>query len=98
MRVLYRTLQTSLRALRRNKMRSALTCVGISIGIAAVIAMVEIGQGSSQAIEQTIAKIGANVVQIDPSDSVKAGVSSGQGAGMNLTPADCDAIRKECGA
>jgi ABC-type antimicrobial peptide transport system permease subunit len=77
-------------------MRSALTCAGISIGIAAVIAMVEIGQGSSAVMEQTIARLGANVMQIDPSDAVKAGVSSGAGASVTLTPADADAIGREC--
>ena len=46
-------------------MRSALTCLGIIIGIAAVIAMVEIGQGSSHAIQQTIANMGVNQVGID---------------------------------
>jgi ABC-type antimicrobial peptide transport system permease subunit len=79
-------------------MRSALTCLGITIGIAAVITMVEIGQGSARAVQQTIASIGANVVQVDPSDAVKAGASSGSGGKMTLTPSDCDAIMRECSA
>jgi ABC-type antimicrobial peptide transport system permease subunit len=79
-------------------MRSALTCLGIVIGIAAVIAMMEIGQGSAYTLRQTIASIGANVVQIDPSDAMKSGVSSGAGGRVTLTPADCDAIRRECPA
>ena len=62
------TLRMALRALRRNIMRSVLTCLGIIIGIAAVIAMMEIGRGSSHSIEQTIASLGANVIQMDPSD------------------------------
>ena len=61
-----RILRMSLHALRRNVMRSGLTCLGIIIGIAAVIAMMEIGRGSSRSIEQTIASLGANVIQIDP--------------------------------
>ena len=85
-------------ALRRNLMRSALTCLGIVIGIAAVIAMMEIGRGSSYSIEQTIASIGANVVQIDPADVYVGGVSSGGGGDVTLTPADADAIQRECGA
>ena len=93
---MHRVLQTSLRGLRRNLMRSALTCLGIIIGIASVIAMVEIGQGSSDAMQQSIAKLGANVLQIDPSDAVKAGVSSGSGGQVTLTPMDADAIRNEC--
>jgi ABC-type antimicrobial peptide transport system permease subunit len=95
---LYRMMKTALRALRRHKMRSALTCLGIVIGIASVITMMEIGQGSSVAIQQIIGSLGANVVQIDPSDAVKAGVSSGGGDKVTLTPDDCDAIVRECSA
>jgi len=73
-RSFYRLLRTALHALRRHMMRSLLTCLGIVIGVAAVIAMMEIGQGSAYMIRQTMATLGANVVQIDPSDTVKAGV------------------------
>ena len=76
----YRVFRLALRALRRNIMRSLLTCLGIIIGIAAVIAMMEIGRGSSNSIEQTIASLGANVIQMDRNDSVVGGVSSGGGA------------------
>jgi ABC-type antimicrobial peptide transport system permease subunit len=76
--------------------RSALTCLGIIIGIASVIAMVEIGQGTTHALEQTIAKIGANVINIDPSDIVKAGVSGGAGSRVTLVPDDAEAILREC--
>jgi len=79
-------------------MRSLLTCLGIIIGIAAVIAMMEIGRGSSYSIEQTIASLGANVIQMDPRDSVVGGVSSGGGGRVTLTPADADAVRAECSA
>jgi ABC-type antimicrobial peptide transport system permease subunit len=75
-----------------------LTCLGIIIGIAAVIAMMEIGRGSSHSIEQTIASLGANVIQIDPSDTAVGGVSSGGGGQVTLTPEDADALRQECGA
>jgi ABC-type antimicrobial peptide transport system permease subunit len=88
----------ALHALRRNIMRSVLTCLGIIIGIAAVIAMMEIGQGSSYSIQQTIASIGANVVQIDPNDTVIGGVSSGGGGRVTLTPADAEAILRDCSA
>ncbi len=64
MKLFYRIFRTSLHALRRNVMRSVLTCLGIIIGIAAVIAMMEIGEGSSNAIQQTIASIGANQINI----------------------------------
>ena len=73
-------------------MRSALTCLGIVIGIASVIAIIEIGQGTSYSIQQTIAAIGANVIQIDPAHIVVGGVSSGAGGKPSLSPDDCDAI------
>jgi ABC-type antimicrobial peptide transport system permease subunit len=98
MHSLYRTLRTALRSLRRHIMRSALTCLGIVIGIASVIAIIEIGQGTNYSIQQTIAAIGANVIQIDPAHIVVAGVSSGAGGKPSLSPDDCDAILRECSA
>jgi ABC-type antimicrobial peptide transport system permease subunit len=92
------TLQTAFKALRRNIMRAALTVLGIVIGIAAVITMVEIGRGSASAIQSTMAAMGANVVQVDPSYSVSSGVRSGTGGRATLTPADCAAIQRECSA
>src|SRR3954470_8482601 len=77
-------------------MRSILTCLGIIIGIAAVIAMVEIGQGSSHAIQQTIASMGANQFGIEPQATSSGGVSAGAQSGLTLTPQDAEAIRREC--
>jgi ABC-type antimicrobial peptide transport system permease subunit len=79
-------------------MRSILTCLGIIIGIAAVITMMEIGQGSSHSIEEAISSVGANVIQIDPSDLVKQGIHMGSGASVTLIPDDADAIQRECSA
>ena len=98
MKDVLRILRMSLRALRRNVMRSVLTCLGIIIGIAAVIAMMEIGRGSAYSIEQAIASLGANVIQVDPNDTVIGGVSSGGGGRVTLTPADAEAILEECSA
>ena len=98
MHSLYRTLRTAIRSLRRHIMRSALTCLGIVIGIASVIAIIEIGQGTNYSIQQTIAAIGANVIQIDPSNVVIGGVSTGAGGKPSLSPDDCDAILRECSA
>src|SRR5436190_2129066 len=95
-RSIYRTSRTAIRALLRNVMRSRLTCLGIIIGIASVIAMAEIGQGSSNSIQQTIASMGANVVQIDPDAALRGGVSTGGGGRASLTAADADAIAREC--
>ena len=94
----YRTGRLALHALRRNVMRTALTCLGIIIGIAAVIAMMEIGRGSSHAIEQTIASLGANVIQMDPAHIIVGGVNSGAGGRPTLTPMDADALRQNCSA
>src|SRR5574340_907281 len=83
---MYRTFKMALRALRRNIMRTALTTLGIVIGVAAVIAMMEIGNGSSVAIQRTIASMGANNLLIMP----------GTGSVMTLTPQDAEAISREC--
>lgn len=92
-----RTGRMAFRALRRNVMRSALTCLGIIIGIAAVIAMMEIGGGSSRSIQHAIASLGASVIQIDPAEVSVGGVSSGRGGRATLTMQDADALRRECG-
>src|SRR5215469_17478241 len=92
------TFRTAFRALRRNIMRSVLTCLGIIIGIAAVIAMMEIGRGSTHSIEQTIASLGANVIQMDPQSTFVGGVSSGGGGEVTMTAEDADAVRHECSA
>src|SRR5438445_9035268 len=86
MHSIHRILRTPLHALRRNVMRSVLTCLGIIIGIAAVIAMMEIGQGSSYSIQQTIASMGANQLGIEPNATSSSGVSSGAATGVTLTP------------
>jgi ABC-type antimicrobial peptide transport system permease subunit len=93
-----RTLRLALRALRRNMMRAALTTLGIVIGVAAVIAMMEIGGGSSAAIQRTIASMGANNLSIRPGTAASGGVSFGAGSVMTLTPEDAEAIKKFCPA
>jgi ABC-type antimicrobial peptide transport system permease subunit len=85
-----------MRALRRHLMRSLLTCLGIVIGIAAVIAMMEIGHGTTQALRQTILSLGANVLQVEPGSSSSSGVHFGAGTCLTLTPQDCEAIIREC--
>jgi ABC-type antimicrobial peptide transport system permease subunit len=77
-------------------MRSLLTCLGLVIGIAAVIAQMEIGQGTAQAVQQTIATLGANFIQVEPGSSSSSGVHSGAGTCLTLTPQDCDAILRDC--
>src|SRR4051812_13657925 len=96
MNVYSRTFKSAGRALRRNVMRSALTCLGIIIGVAAVIAMMEIGHGASTAIQRSIASMGANTLLVLPGTAASGGVSWGSGSVMTLTPADCEAILREC--
>jgi ABC-type antimicrobial peptide transport system permease subunit len=91
-------LYTALRALRRNVMRSALTTLGIIIGVAAVIAMMEIGNGSSAAIQKTIASMGANILLVMPGTATSGGISFGSGSILTLTPQDADAIQREAPA
>ncbi len=90
--------RTALHGLRRNVMRAALTTLGIVIGVAAVIAMMEIGSGSSSAIQQTIASMGANNLLVLPGTASSGGVSFGAGSVMTLTPQDAEAILNECPA
>jgi ABC-type antimicrobial peptide transport system permease subunit len=92
----YKTLQTAVRGLRRNLMRSLLTCLGLVIGIAAVIALMEVGQGTADAVQRTIATLGANFIQVEAGSSSSSGVHSGAGTCLTLTPEDSDAIVREC--
>jgi macrolide transport system ATP-binding/permease protein len=87
--------RTALHGLRRNVMRAALTTLGIVIGVAAVIAMMEIGRGSSSAIQATIASMGANNLLVLPGTASSGGVSFGAGSVMTLTPQDAEAILNE---
>jgi len=97
-RLMPRTLGTAFHAIERNAFRSALTALGIVIGIAAVIAMMEIGQGSAMLLKQTMASMGANMLQIFPGIASSGGVSFGSGSTVTLTPGDADAIPKDCPA
>jgi len=92
------TILTALRALRRNIFRSALTCLGIVIAVAAVLAMVEIGNGSNTEIEDTIANMGAAMLLVFPSAANNSGVSQGAGSAVSLTEEDCQIMLRECPA
>lgn len=94
----YKTIRTALRALRRNPMRATLTTLGIIIGVAAVIAMMEIGKGSSAAVQRAVSSMGANTLVILAGTAASGGVSFGTGSVMTLTPQDSDAILQECPA
>jgi ABC-type antimicrobial peptide transport system permease subunit len=92
----YRTARTAVKALLRNPMRAMLTTLGIVIGVASVIAMMEIGTGSSAAVQKTIASMGANVLMVRPGAASSGGVTFGAGSEMTLTPDDCEAILRLC--
>jgi ABC-type antimicrobial peptide transport system permease subunit len=98
MKLLRMTLRTALRALRRNKLRSALTMLGIIIGVAAVIAMVSIGQGADAAVQKQIKSLGTDLLMIVPGATTAAGVRSGWGGVSTLTAADARAIARDCPA
>src|SRR5437763_1427027 len=89
------TLNIALRALRRNKMRSVLTALGIIIGVAAVIAMVGIGNGAKAQVEAQIASLGQNVILIFSGSTTSSGIRTGWGGAGTLKIEDAEAIRRE---
>jgi putative ABC transport system permease protein len=91
----YFTVILALRAIRRNAMRSALTSLGIIIGIGSVIAMVGIGNGAKAQIEASIASLGENVLMVFPGSFRSGGARSGAGGAATLTAEDAAAIREE---
>ncbi len=91
----FATLRIALRALRRNKMRSVLTALGIIIGVGAVIAMVGVGNGAKAQVESQIASLGQNVILVFPGNFTSGGVRSGWGSAGTLLIPDCTAISRE---
>jgi len=82
-------------AILRNKTRSLLTCIGIIVGIAAVIAVLAIGKGASTMMVREISSMGNNLMMIWPDWNRKGQVRSGMGAGQTMTAADAQAIARE---
>src|SRR5215212_7716065 len=82
-------------SIRKNKMRAALTMLGIIIGVAAVIVMVAVGFGARSRIRAQINNLGTNMIVITPGAAQAAGVSQGAQAFPNLTIEDVDKIRRE---
>ena len=87
-----------MQALTRNRMRSALTVLGIVIGVAAVIATLAIGQGARAAVQDQIRALGANVLQVIPGTVTAGGARSGMGSITTMTADDAIAIKRECPA
>ena len=88
-------LKAAFRALRRNKLRTALTMLGIIIGVGAVIAMVGIGNGAKAQVQARIAALGQNVIMVFAGSINRGGVYSGSGGAGTLTVEDALAIEKE---
>ena len=88
----------AVRALARNKMRSSLTMLGIIIGVGAVIAMVGVGQGAQQQVQQQIAAMGSNILFVGSGTVTRGGTHMGWGATKTLVYADMLAILRECPA
>src|SRR5512146_2086628 len=91
-------LRIAWRALARNKLRSGLTMLGVIIGVGAVIAMVGVGQGASQAVQQQIAAMGSNVVFVGSGTVNRGGLRLGWGQTKSLIYEDMRAIVRECPA
>jgi macrolide transport system ATP-binding/permease protein len=82
-------------ALARNKLRSILTMLGIFIGVAALIAMVAVGQGANEAVKEQIASLGTNLLIVMPGATTANGVRAGFGSVSTLTVGDAEAIMKD---
>jgi putative ABC transport system permease protein len=92
------SMKIALRALRVNKMRSALTMLGIIIGVAAVIAMVAVGSGAQERIKEQIASIGSNLIIVLSGSVTSSGIRMGTGNAQTLTEEDARAVIRECDA
>jgi putative ABC transport system permease protein len=89
-------IRIALRALRVNRLRSALTMLGIVIGVAAVIAMVAVGSGATARIQPQIEAIGSNLIMVVPGSITSNGIRLGSGAVVTLSEDDARAIAAEC--
>ncbi len=85
----------ALQAIARNKLRSALTMLGVFIGVAALIAMVAVGEGANAAVREQLASLGTNMLVVVPGATTSGGVRAGSGSAATLTVTDADAIRRD---
>ncbi|MBI3935065.1 MAG: ABC transporter permease [Acidobacteria bacterium] len=88
-------LKVALRALARNKLRSALTLLGMVFGVGAVIAMVSLGQGAQRMVQDQIESVGTNLLFVQPGSRSAGGAQTGAGFNPTLTAEDIDAIAQE---
>jgi macrolide transport system ATP-binding/permease protein len=92
------TLSAAAQALGRNKLRSALTMLGVLIGVAALIAMVAVGRGANEAVKKQIESLGTNLLVVLPGATTASGVRAGSGSASTLTVSDAQEIRREASA
>ncbi len=92
------TIKISVNALKRNKFRSFLTMLGIIIGVASVIVMLAIGQGSKKSIRDQMSGMGTNLIMVMPASQQRGGVMMGNSSAQNMTLDDVKAIERECAA
>src|SRR2546426_8693809 len=85
----------ALKALRQNVLRTALTMLGIIIGVGAVICVVAIGEGAQASVERAITNIGANMIWIEAGGVNRAGVRTGAGGAEAPTPCDYQTVQEE---
>ncbi len=85
----------AMQAIWRNMMRSALTMLGVFIGVAALIAMVAVGQGANDAVRKQIERLGTNLVVVLPGARTAGGMRAGSGSASTLTTSDAQAIQRE---
>ena len=88
-------LSASLQALARNKLRSVLTMLGVFIGVAALIAMVAVGDGASAAVQKQLESLGTNMVVVQPGATTAGGVRAGAGSASTLTVTDAETILRD---
>jgi putative ABC transport system permease protein len=88
------TLRIALKALNRNKMRTALTMLGMIIGVGAVITMVALGKGAQTTIEEQVKAAGTNMININAGNFSQGGVRQGQGMSNTLMPEDAQALKQ----
>jgi len=95
---IYDSFRSALQSLVVNKLRSALTMLGVIIGVAAVIAMVSVGNGASQSVQNTILNLGSNLVTVSPSFGSDNGLKGAGAQAQNLTLDDMRSIQDQLGA
>src|SRR5437867_3129435 len=94
---LYDSFRSALQSLVVNKLRSSLTMLGVIIGVAAVIAMVAVGTGASQQVQDTILSLGSNLITVSPQAQTQDSLRGAGAQSQNLTLDDMAAIKDQLG-